>query len=443
MPLPLSFLDRLPLARGAVLVFATQIAGVILAYLAQILMVRWAGAEAFGLFSMAFASASVLAITGGIGLPDALVRLVSEYRVNEELATLRRLVSASERVVLVSTLGLALLATAGIVIYHGAWPALSSPAGATLLGSWITAPALVLFTLYTNVCRAQHQFLTAYGLGRVGRQLLIIGGTGAIAYLHVRWLDGVALLLMVTGSIFVISIIQRTHARTSLPHSNADGSSPAEVRGWIRFALPFFFTHGFFALFRQTDLLLVGLFAPVEDVGHYRIAMNTAAGVSFVLAAVNTVAAPRFAADHVQGNADALRKTIRRVLPWITSLSTAAFLILAASGPFLLSFFAPSFQNSYVPLLILAGGHLFSACCGPVDTLLYMTGHQRTAARIIVTSVAANLLLSVAGLLLYGLVGAAVASAVCMVGWNVAFVRLARQRLGVDPSLLALLSTGR
>lgn len=433
-----SLIHQLPLARNSVLVFGTHVGGVLLAYGAQVLMVRWAGTDAFGLFSMAFAVASTLSIIAGTGLPDAVVRLLPEYAVNEQADKIRQLVDASERGVAGLGLGLATATTAAVLLLYNGLPPLPSPGGATLLGAWTLTPALVLHTLYTNICRAQGQFLTAYGLARVGRQLLLIAGLGAIAISQTQALSGTTLVAVMTGSLLVVTAMQRVRARQQLPDAGVPRPSPEQYRTWVRFALPFFFTHGFFALFLQTDLLLVGMLAPLQEVGHYRIAIHTASAVSFVLAAVNTVAAPRFAAYHAGDDIASIQRLTRTLIPWIAGLSFAGFLVLIAAGPIILSLFGPSFQAAYAPLVLLAGGHLFSAFCGPVDTLLYMTGHQRTAAWIIGASVGTNLALSIAGLLLYGLIGAAAASALCMVAWNVAFVCVARRRLGVDPSLLAL-----
>lgn len=443
-----SLLDRVPLARGSLLVLATHVGGVTLGYVAQILMVRWAGPDAFGLFSIAFAGATILALVAGSGMPDAIVRLIPEYVTNAKWTRLRDLMDTAERwsVGLAVLLALALGLT--VAAFHGSVPALSTSPGMVVLGALAISPVLVLHHLYTNACRAQHQLATAYGLGRVGRQLLVIGGTAAVAYAYPSLLNGPALVVIAAGSLAVVALLQRTRARrlySGQRNRDASGSrgrrtsAPwAQARRWIQFALPFFFTHGFFSLFHQTDLLLVGIFAPVADVGHYRISMHMAALVSFVLAAVNTAAAPHFAALHADGDVDGLRSMTRRLIPWIGGISLLVSLGVIGVGPFVLSLFGPSFQTAYVPLIILAGGHMFGALCGPVDTLLYMTDHQRTAAWIIVASVAVNLFLSAIGLVFFGLVGAATASAVCMVAWNLAFVRIARRRIGIDPSILSV-----
>lgn len=420
------------------MVLATHVTGVLLAYAAQILMARWAGPDAFGLFSMAFAGATILALFAGMGIPDAIVRLIPEYVHGEEWARLRSLMDMAERWVGGCAIFLATGITLSVTVFSGGIPAGATPQGALMLGALVVTPALVFHQLYTSICRAQHQLATAYGLSQVGRNLLVIGGIGGIAYLRPSILNGPTLVVIAATSLVLTTILQRHRARHLHPPGRSQPASWSQARQWIRFALPFFFTHGFFSLFQQTDLLLVGVFAPVADVGHYRISIYMAAVVSFVLAAVNTAAAPHFASLHAEGNVEGLRSMTRRLIPWIAGLSVLAFVAIIGAGPFLLPLFGPSFEMAYVPLIILATGHVFSALCGPVDTLLYMTDHEKTAAWIIVTSVVVNLLLSALGLVLFGLVGAAIASAVCMVGWNLAFLRIVRRRVGVDPSILSV-----
>ena len=48
----------------------------------------------------------------------------------------------------------------------------------------------------------------------------------------------------------------------------------------------------------QTDILMLGMFMPVEDVGRYRVAAQTANLVSFGLSSIAVVITPYFARLH-------------------------------------------------------------------------------------------------------------------------------------------------
>lgn len=58
----------------------------------------------------------------------------------------------------------------------------------------------------------------------------------------------------------------------------------------------------------ETDILILGVFRPAEEVGIYRFAVQAATLASFGLQAVNTVIAPRFASLYAMGEIDQLQQ---------------------------------------------------------------------------------------------------------------------------------------
>lgn len=74
--------------------------------------------------------------------------------------------------------------------------------------------------------------------------------------------------------------------------------------------------------------------------------------------------------------------------------------------------------------------------CGSVGFLMTMTGHEREAARVVAGAALANVALNAALVPPFGLSGAAVATAVSLVGWNAVLLTRARTRLGIVPTVL-------
>jgi O-antigen/teichoic acid export membrane protein len=292
-------------------------------------------------------------------------------------------------------------------------------------------------SLYGQLCRSCNDMSAAYLLPQVGRPLLIITVCGGIVALTPFQLNSTALLLATAGCVMAVALLQHRSARRALP-SMGEASPTTDVRGWMHLALPLLFVDGFASLMIQTDLLLVGAFIDAEAVGHYRIALQTAIGVSFVINAAHAVSAPRFAALSADGDTDGLQHLVRRLVPWVSGLTCVAYGVLVIVAPTLLSLFGPSFDEAYVPLVILATGHLFSGLTGPAGSLLQMTGHHVACAWVYGSVTAVKLVLGAIGLYFFGLVGGAVAAAASMIAWNVALHALVRRRLGITPSVLAL-----
>jgi O-antigen/teichoic acid export membrane protein len=80
-----------------------------------------------------------------------------------------------------------------------------------------------------------------------------------------------------------------------------------------------------------------------------------------------------------------------------------------------------------------------NAGSGSVGYLLNMTGHHLDSARVYGLTTLLHVGITAAGIQLLGLVGAAAATALSMLTWNVWLHAVVRRRLGVDPSILGAL----
>jgi O-antigen/teichoic acid export membrane protein len=87
-------------------------------------------------------------------------------------------------------------------------------------------------------------------------------------------------------------------------------------------------------------------------------------------------------------------------------------------------------------MAILSVGQIVNAATGSVGFLLAMTGRERVSMRILVASLALNVVANLALVPRYGMLGAAVGTTLAMTVWNVAMVVAVRRSLGVMPSAL-------
>jgi O-antigen/teichoic acid export membrane protein len=100
-------------------------------------------------------------------------------------------------------------------------------------------------------------------------------------------------------------------------------------------------------------------------------------------------------------------------------------------GPFLLSLFGPAFTEGHVLMAILFVGILAKAAIGPGEVLLTMAGEQKVCAFVYLGVLAANIALSVSLIPIYGLKGAAMATAGAMVFEAVLLHIVVRRRLAI------------
>lgn len=100
---------------------------------------------------------------------------------------------------------------------------------------------------------------------------------------------------------------------------------------------------------------------------------------------------------------------------WSFWPSLAVGLGVLALGHVLLSLFGPAFTAGHGLMAILFAGILAKALVGPGEVLLTMSGEQRLCALVYAVALAANIGLNVTLIPLFGVTGAAVATASAMV----------------------------
>lgn len=203
------------------------------------------------------------------------------------------------------------------------------------------------------------------------------------------------------------------------------------LRHWVAVSLPIFLVDGFFYLHTNADILMIGWFMQPEDVAVYFAALKLLALVHFVYFAVKAGVAQRYAQYAHGGDRERLAGFARETVAWTfwPSLAMAALMLLA--GKPMLMLFGPGFEAGYPLLFLLLAGVVARAAVGPAESLLTMSGHQNACAGVFGVTLAVNLGLNLVLIPLWGLWGAATATAVAMCVEALLLAATVRRRLGI------------
>lgn len=187
------------------------------------------------------------------------------------------------------------------------------------------------------------------------------------------------------------------------------------------------------------DVVLVGVIAGSAAAGVYGAASRFVGAGVVVLTALRVVVAPRFSALMAEKRTGELRELYRVTAGWILLFGSPIYMLLAVFAPTVLSLLGPDFVDGASAMVVLSVGALCLLAGGNVQSLLLMSGHSGWSAvnRIVVfaTNVVGNLIL----VPLHGVLGAAIAWALCM-GLDTCLAIFQVNRFtGVHPSLGRLL----
>ena len=95
----------------------------------------------------------------------------------------------------------------------------------------------------------------------------------------------------------------------------------------------------------------------------------------------------------------------------------------------ILGIFGEEFNLGSTALIILCIGQLFNAICGPVGSILQMTGRQKAFQNILFIALIINITLNILLVEKHGINGVATATAISLTFWNIASVIYIRKHI--------------
>ncbi|WP_208979315.1 lipopolysaccharide biosynthesis protein [Pseudovibrio axinellae] len=422
--------------RSALIVFALRVLSAALAYLMQVILARWTGASEYGVFIVVWTTIVILTVFSGLGFSVSLLRFIPEYLEKKQYGLLNGLLFSARFLVLLSS---TLIAMFGVTI---TWLFSDYIGNAYILPLYLIAICLPMHTytgMLEGIARAQDWQLKAMVPDFIGRPLLVL------AYMLIALALGypataVTACIVAIAAVWTVAVLQTIMMEVSLNKIHRPAPRRFQLRSWLLVSLPMLAVDGFFQLITSSDVILIGIWLPSDQVGIYFAASRTLALMHFVYYAVRAASAPRMARLYHANDLNGLRAFVGSAakLTFWPSLLIAGFIMVV--GPFLLTLFGEGFSQGTPILYILVIGVLARAAIGPADALLTLSGHQNTCAKIYATVFVLNLALNTLFIPMFGLYGAAMATTLVILFEAILLYRSAYKHLGLHTFILPIKS---
>ncbi|MBV8915146.1 MAG: polysaccharide biosynthesis C-terminal domain-containing protein, partial [Acetobacteraceae bacterium] len=175
------------------------------------------------------------------------------------------------------------------------------------------------------------------------------------------------------------------------------------------------------------------------EAGVYAMAFNIAALTVLPRVAVNALFAPMVAALHARRDMAGLQVLTARASVWTLVGACAFALPIGVCAEPLLRWFGPDFTAGVGALRTLLAAQVLAASAGSQLYLLTMTGHERSAAVLMLATALGNFGIAAWLIPFVGLTGAALALSVTLIIGNGAMAVLVWRFLHIVPGVLAAL----
>jgi O-antigen/teichoic acid export membrane protein len=177
--------------------------------------------------------------------------------------------------------------------------------------------------------------------------------------------------------------------------------------------------------------IFLGVWESNENIGIYSAANRTAMLTSFVLVAVNSIAAPKFAALYQEGDIDALGSLARNSTKIMVLLASPALLLFFMLPEWVLAIFGQEFKQGSTVLIILALGQFINVVTGSVGYLLMMSGYERLMRNVLFVCMFISIILNILLIPNYGIIGGALAAALVISIQNLIAMTLVYKKLKI------------
>lgn len=423
--------DSRELLKGSSLAFLFKTIGFVAGYFFTLIVTRTLGAESWGIFSLSLSILTIFSVISRLGMDTAVLKLVSEMNAKGEQYFL---VGVYRKVLITvffwgGILTLLLYFSSDLIAqYIFKNKNLGFPFRISALGIIPFSAILIFSEGFRGLKQITHFAFFQF----VAKFLFSI-----IFYLPIYYLTmhQSAPLISFISALYISLIISyflwiRQNKSFLLKEKNKKNTLYDSTLKIINFSLPFFITSSVLFINGYTDTIMLGIFTTEKEVGIYNVVLKLAAANSFILAAINSISAPKFSELHGTGNHKRLKELVQKSTKLIFYTSLPLIVLFFAFPEILLKMFGPEFIEAKYALYFLTVGSFINAISGSVGYLINMTGKQHVTKNILLTGALINVTLNYFLIPLYGINGAAFASMISMAFWNLTMVLYIKSKFG-------------
>lgn len=387
--------------------FATKGATAAMLFVQSVVLGRYLGVEALGVYFSAMAVYRIGESAAPFGIPMSTVREVGAARATQSWQTIRSI--AVHSVVICLVLGTA--ATVAVLLGKGPLSrTFETPGDAAIALGWMALailPGCGVMAL-AAVLRGLGLQATANILGAM--LVSVIATASFMLWTHDDSYVG-AIQSFILGQVIALAALALC---VWLLVRKKTGVAPDRHSLFVS-ALPFWVIT--LASFGNDSLgvLLLGMLGSVKDAGIFGVAARLALPLSFLSASVQAVYEPRFSGAFRTGSLTRLRQEFRTSLKHSFVMAAAMLVVMALLAEPLLLLFGHGFAEAELPFTVMLIGLCIMAAFGPAGSFLAMTGKAQYNAWIALASLPASILLHVLLIPAYGALGAAGATTIVLI----------------------------
>jgi O-antigen/teichoic acid export membrane protein len=415
--------------------FVINAASMAILYLSQFLLARMMKVEQYGVYVYSLSWLTILLLLGNLGLDAAALRYIPQYVSRGEWGYCRGIIKRSFQIVFPVSLML-LLGGWSVILINRSHLTEENLIGALLIGM-AALPLWTAIRLTQGILQAFKRPGLSQFLDGMLSPLLLLSMLGLAITLNISISAQIVMAVFAVSCAVVLVVGVAWLRRYVMPAQVKTADGEYKTREWLTFSIPMLMIAGTYVIMNNTDVIMIGMMKDTAQAGIYSAATRLAALVSVSLVFVNMVLTPYISEYFYNDRREDLQHFISLSARIVALFAVPMFFILMIYGKHLLGLFGGEFKNGYHSLMILICGQLVNVLSGSVGYIMIMTGRQKQAAYVLAATAALNIILNLILIPPFGIEGAAVATAVALIAWNVVLVVYIRNRINLNSTIFS------
>ncbi|MCP4056793.1 MAG: oligosaccharide flippase family protein [Pseudoalteromonas sp.] len=407
---------------SALLSLSVRSFGAMAALIFSISLTRNFGADHAGLFFLSFSLMSILSVLARFGLDNSLLKFVGVYSATNKWNSVRN--TMRKAVSILAVLSFILVLTFTFFV-----PDIASHVFNDIRlipYFYLMSPFVFLLSLSTLLAmglQGRHKTLQSVFLLNVSTNILMV------LFIYLLDISAKELPLYFLYSSLITTILAVILWNSKLPNS---GGTDLEWSMLFSSCLPLWLVMVVTQLIQWAGNISLGVWSTTSEVALFTAAQRTAMLMTFILTAINTVVAPRFAHLYKSQKLDELRSLAYYSARVLSLVSLPILIVIIVFPDFILSVFGEGFESGAIYLQIIAVGQFVNAMTGSVGYLLSMSGHEKDLRNSSLAAGIAVVLLSIVLVPTYSGLGAAISVSIAIALQNLLALHWVRKRLGIN-----------
>lgn len=426
--------------RSASYNFITKIMGIVLGFVLSYLLAHEFGSQTIGIIALLHSLVGTTLLIASFGFPKAILRLIPEYRTKYGVNGMFYIyLKVLMYIVFFSFMATLLFFLFKEQIEENFFSNITFSINNILLIAGVSIGAIATISYNSQSLRALYSDLLFNTL-MLAPKLINLILLGFVIFFVNQPINAIyanlttGFLVSILSFIFIFITFKKLQASYTVV--------PVHFTQIWDLAWPMFLTNGLFMIMNQTDTLMLGYFTRPEDVGIYHITSRIASITLFVLTAMNYRSAPLYAELYYAKKDTELKNLVQRTAKLMFWMTFPIVIIMTLGGKYLLHIFGEEFVVGYFALLSIVYAEFIHALSGSIGNFLNMTGNQKAFRNIILVGVSINIGLNYLLIPLYSYNGAALATLISMISWNIIGTIYIKRKFGYYIGYLPFLTRG-